>query len=224
MIAIIGPNGCGKSTLLRTLAGLQKPLLGDIYVDNEKINKKSIQEKSKLISLVLTDPVRVGGLSVFDMVSMGRFPYTNWLGNLTAIDKEKIEEAICLMKLEEFRNRSLSELSDGERQRVMIAKALVQDTPIILLDEPTAHLDLNNRIEIITLLRSISTNTSKSIILSTHELDLALKLTNKIWLMDNNLGLFDKTPDEIINESLLDKAFQSNLFKFDTEGRVVFCY
>jgi len=222
LIAVAGPNGCGKSTLLRTLSGLQKPLSGNIRIQGTDISKKSVKEKAKIISLVLTEPIRVGGMTVTDLVSTGRFPYTGWAGNLSQTDKDKVSEAVCLLKLEGYENKFVSELSDGERQRVLIAKALVQDTPVILLDEPTAHLDLNNRIEIMTLLRDISVNSSKSVILSTHELDLALNLTNRIWLMNRDLGVFDKTPQEIIAENVLDKVFNSRLFRFDGEGRVIF--
>jgi iron complex transport system ATP-binding protein len=222
LIAVIGPNGCGKSTLLRTLSGLQKPLSGNIYINGENILSKSVKEKAKIISLVLTEPVKIGGVSVYDLISMGRFPHTTWPGNLTETDKEKIDKAIRLIRLERYESRLVSELSDGERQRVMIAKALVQDTPVILLDEPTAHLDLNNRIEIISLLRSISKETSKSIILSTHELELVLNLTDRIWLMSKEFGLFDKTPTAIKENNILDKVFNSRLFRFNHEGRIEF--
>lgn len=222
LIAVIGPNGCGKSTLLRTLTGLQKPLSGNIYINGENMLKKSVKEKSKIISLVLTEPVRIGGVSVYDLISMGRFPHTSWPGNLSTRDKDKINEAVRLIKLEGYESRLVSELSDGERQRVMIAKAIVQDTPVILLDEPTAHLDLNNRIEIISLLRSISKEISKSIILSTHELELIMNLTDRIWLMNKETGLFDKTPKEIKEENILDTVFSSRLFHFNSEGRIEF--
>jgi len=222
LIAMLGPNGCGKSTLLRTLSGLQKPLSGCIRINGEDIRKKSVKEKAKIISLVLTEPVRAGGVTVVDLVSMGRYPYVGWPGTLTQNDKDKIAEAVYRMGLEGYENRFVSELSDGERQRVMIAKALVQDTPVILLDEPTAHLDLNNRVEIISLLRSISVNMSKSIILSTHELELALNLTDRIWLINKDLGLFDKTPGEITTDNLLNKVFPSRLFRFNQKGKMEF--
>ena len=221
LIAVAGPNGCGKSTLLRTLSGLQKPLSGNIRIQGANIFRQTIKEKAKIISLVLTEPIRVGGMTVFDLISTGRFPYTGWAGNLTQADKDKVSEAVFLLKLEGYEHRFVTELSDGERQRVLIAKALAQDTPIILLDEPTAHLDLNNRIEIMTLLREISLKSLKAIILSTHELDLALNLTNRIWLMSKDSGIFDKTPQEIISENILDKVFSSRLFRFDEEGKVV---
>ncbi|MCD7971943.1 MAG: ABC transporter ATP-binding protein [Candidatus Azobacteroides sp.] len=218
LIAIIGPNGCGKSTLLKTLGGLILPLEGNIRIGKQDIQKASNQEKAKLISFVLTDAIQANGLSVRDLISMGRFPYTNWLGNLSEKDKEKIEEAISLIGLEGYEDRSLMKLSDGEKQRVMIAKALVQDTPFIFLDEPTAHLDLNNRIEILSLLRRISEKTGKSVILSTHELDLALKICNRIWLMDNTLGLYDKTPEEIITKDILKNIFPNCLLYFNENG------
>lgn len=217
LIALIGSNGCGKSTLLRTMAGLQVPISGDVFIRNENIRKKNIHEKAKIISLVLTDPVKANGLTVGNLIAMGRFPHTNWLGKLQQEDKSKIEEAIELIGLNGYENRFLTELSDGEKQRVMIAKALVQDTPVIFLDEPTAHLDVNNRVEILSLLKKICEQTSKAILFSTHELDLALKLANRIWLMDNKKGVYDKSPDEIISENTLNDIFP-NLFHFNENG------
>ena len=218
LIAIIGPNGCGKSTLLKTLAGLLTPLSGKIKIRQKDIQLMTIRQKAKIISLVLTDPVKVGGLSVLDLISMGRFPYTNWVGKLTLDDKNIIHEAINMIGLNGYENRLLMMLSDGEKQRVMIAKALVQDTPIIFLDEPTAHLDLNNRIEILSLLRTICEKTEKSILISTHELDLALKLSNRIWLMDNQLGIYDETPNNIISSNILKNIFPNCLLFFNENG------
>lgn len=222
LIAIIGPNGCGKSTLLRTLAGLQEPLNGEIFIEEENLKKKSYKEKAKLISVVLTDRVQTNGLTVYELIAMGRYPYTNWMSKLSASDKEKIDNAISLIDLIGFENRNMAELSDGEKQRVMIAKALVQDTPLLFLDEPTAHLDLNNRIEILSLLRKISRQTQKAILFSTHELDLALKLANRVWLPAKDANLLDVTPQDVIDNNLLSEVFPNNMLHFNQEGSLVY--
>jgi iron complex transport system ATP-binding protein len=203
---LVGANGCGKSTLLKTLAGLHPPLHGCVRMGNDDLYRIPIREKAKRIAIVLTDPVRVSGLSVWDLVAMGRSPYTAWMGNLSRHDREKIAESLALIALDGYENRQVSELSDGEKQRVMIAKALVQDTPVIFLDEPTAHLDVNNRIEILSRLKEICEKTGKSMLLSTHELDLALQLSNRMWLMHAS-GIHDMTPDEVIFNGILHEIF-----------------
>lgn len=129
LVCLIGPNGCGKSTLLRSISGLQPSLRGDIYIEDLPLQKQSLKEKAKLIALVLTDKVEINNLTVYELISMGRNPYTDWLGTLSEEDKEKVRTAIGQVHLEGYENRFLNELSDGERQRAMIAKALVQDTP-----------------------------------------------------------------------------------------------
>ena len=222
LIAIIGPNGCGKSTLLRTLAGLQIPLGGEIFIEEEILKKKSYKEKAKLISVVLTDRIQVSGLTVYELIAMGRYPHTNWMSKLSSMDEEKIKDAISLIDLNGFENRNISELSDGEKQRVMIAKALVQDTPLLFLDEPTAHLDLNNRIEVLSLLQKIAKQTQKAVLFSTHELDLALKLANRIWLPAKESNLMDVTTKDVISNNLLNEVFPNCVIRFNQEGSLLY--
>ena len=146
VVCILGRNGSGKSTLLRTLAGIQSALSGNVIIAQQKVNVNQQKHLARLMSVVLTEKVQVKNLSVYDLVSMGRYPHINWLGRMGNEDREKIREALHQVSLDDFRSRDVQELSDGELQRTMIAKALAQDTPLILLDEPTAHLDLPNHL------------------------------------------------------------------------------
>lgn len=217
LVCLIGPNGCGKSTLLRSLAGLQPVLEGEIIIEGRPIGKQTLKDKARLIGLVLTDRVEVSNLTVFQLIALGRNPYTDWLGNLSNEDTEKIQTAIEQVHLKGYEQRFLNELSDGERQRTMIAKALVQDTPVILLDEPTAHLDLPNRVEIMILLRSLAKKTNKAVVLSTHELDLALQASDKLWLMSPKGGIAVGTPEDLILSNHLQQVFANNSFYFDNK-------
>lgn len=219
MVCLIGPNGCGKSTLLRSLAGLQPVLSGEIRVENVPLNKQTLKEKARLIALVLTDRVDVSNLTVYNLVSMGRNPYTDWLGNLSEEDHRRVRIALQQVHLDGYEKRFLSELSDGERQRAMIAKALVQDTPVILLDEPTAHLDLPNRVEVMILLRKLAKETNKAVILSTHELDLAIQASDKLWLMSPLGGIAVGSPEELIAGNHIQTVFANRSFHFDNVTR-----
>lgn len=215
MVCMIGPNGCGKSTLLRTISGLQKPLAGETKIYNKNILKLSQTEKARLISLVLTDKVEVENATVYDIVSLGQLPYTHWLNGISHAQREKISTAIRMVHLEKKQHKLFNELSDGEKQRVMIAKALAQDTPVIFLDEPTAHLDVTNRVEIMLLLHKLAHQTSKSILLSTHELDLALQAADKIWLMDTEKGVYSGTPEDLVLNGLFNEVFKSEAYFFN---------
>lgn len=214
MVCLIGPNGCGKSTLIRTLVGLQDSLGGNVEIKGKKLNKISLSEKSKLISWVLTDNMPTGSLKVSEIVEMGRFPYTNWFGKLSEKDKNIINNAIEAVHLTHKKDYRYNSLSDGEKQRTMIAKALAQDTPIIFLDEPTSHLDLPNTIEIMQLLRDLARKTRKAILLSTHELELTLQVADKIWMMTPN-KLTRGLPEDLILSGDLQKTFGTERFRFD---------
>ena len=215
LVCLIGPNGSGKSTLLRTLAGLQKPLLGKTLIDDKEITKLKQREKALLISLVLTDRVDVENATVYNIVSIGRHPHSNWLGNITDNENSIICDAIAMVHLEHKMHCNINELSDGERQRVMIAKALAQDTPIIMLDEPTAHLDLPNRVEIMLLLHRLAHKTDKAILLSTHELDLALQAADRIWLISSDNGVECGVPEDLVFNGSFSTAFESKSYFFN---------
>ena len=217
LICLLGPNGSGKSTLIKTLAGVQPKIYGKITIFDEPVETLSRKEIAHRLSTVLTDRVTVGNLSVYNLVAFGRSPYTGWLGSLSEEDEEKVRWAIDATGLTEFVNRDINKLSDGERQKVMIARALAQDTSVILLDEPTAHLDLPNRVEIIRLLRELAHETGKGILLSTHELDLALKAGDRIWLMNRERELFEGVPEDLVLNGTFEEVFKQDSFDFDIE-------
>jgi len=214
LVCLIGPNGTGKSTLLKTLSGLLKPLQGKIYIDNSDIVKMTVTERAQFISLVLTDRVDIENATVHSVVAMGRMPYSNWWGKSSEEDEQMIKNAVQKVHLEHKLYTLLAELSDGEKQRVMIAKAFVQDTPIIFLDEPTAHLDLPNRVEIMLLLHRMAHQNGKTILMSTHELDMALQAADRIWLMTNS-GVQTGVPEDLVLNGVFSEAFLSQHYFFN---------
>ncbi len=221
MVCLLGPNGSGKSTLMRTVAGVQKPLGGRVTLDGRRLDKLSARETARLLSIVLTDRVMTGNLSVYALVALGRYPYTGWMGNLSPDDEAFVREAIEATGTRALAHRHIGDLSDGERQKVMIARALAQDTPVILLDEPTAHLDLPNRIEIVRLLKRLAWERRKSIVMSTHELDLAIQAADRIWLMSPGdtgpkaVEMVSGMPEELVLDGRLEKAFMRKGIEFD---------
>ncbi|MDD3907916.1 MAG: ABC transporter ATP-binding protein [Bacteroidales bacterium] len=222
MLSLIGPNGCGKSTLLRTLCGLQEPLDGKIQVQGIDLDQIPFSDRAKLFGLVLTDQIRLGYITVKQMVAMGRHPYTSFSGRLGKEDEQRVEESMTAVHLENFADRLLTELSDGEHQRVMIAKALAQDTPFILLDEPTSFLDLPNRVEMMLLLKKLASARQKIILISTHEIDLALKLSDQIWLMSPGKHMETGTPAELMKNQCIQSVFHSESFGFESEtGHII---
>lgn len=218
LVCLIGPNGSGKSTLLRTLTGLQKPLSGKTLIDGKEIIKLKQLEKALLIALVLTERIEIENATVYNLVSLGRHPHSNWWGNITDEEDAIIREAIEMVHLSHKIHQNINELSDGERQRAMIAKALAQDTPIIMLDEPTAHLDLPNRVEIMLLLHRLAHKTDKAILLSTHELDLALQAADRIWLMSADKGVECGVPEDLVFNGSFNRAFESKSYFFNASN------
>ncbi len=220
MVALIGPNGAGKSTLLRTLSGLQPALNGDVWIDNINIASISRKERAKLLSLVLTNKINIGNLMVKDLVAVGRYPYTGTLGILSPEDKKAVSDALQSCGLQDFHQRMFSELSDGEQQRVMLARALAQDTPLMLLDEPTAHLDLPNRVALMKMLLELAQITNKAILLSTHELDLALQWCDSIWLMNSDGTVQVGTPEDLVLNGAFSTVFENDAFYFDISSGI----
>lgn len=217
LVALIGPNGSGKSTLIRTLARMQSPMAGVIRLEGEEISLLTVREVAKRVSTVLTDRITIGNLTVYGLIAFGRSPYTGMLGRLGEYDHQIVRWAVEAVGLERFEDRDISKLSDGERQKVMIARALAQDTPLILLDEPTAHLDLPNRVEIVRLLRKLAHETGKAILMSTHELDLALKASDQVWLMNMESGMQTGVPEDLVLNGTFGKVFHRDGFDFDRE-------
>jgi len=209
MICFMGPNGIGKSTLIRTLAGLQKPLNGTVtYASNKDLPQQ--------LAVVLTDRISSTELVVYDLIVFGRYPYLDWTIKLSDADKLKINEVINLIGIQSLVNKKIDELSDGQLQLVMIARALAQDCDIILLDEPTAHLDLNNRVEIMNLLRNIAHQQNKAILVATHELDLALQTADKIWLAGLNQNVVTGMPEDLVLNGSFDEIFRFKGFDLKT--------
>lgn len=203
---MLGPNGCGKSTLLRTLAGLQPALNGSFkVVEFQRFNVQSA------IALVLTERLSLDNTTVHDVVAMGRYPYTSFLGGLSAKDEQVIAQSLSAVGLEGTEHTYFNAHSDGEKQRALIAKAIAQETPIILLDEPTAHLDLPNRIRILQLLRRLAHEQGKTILISTHELDLAIQLSDRILLLSEN-GVQLDTAAQLRQTKAFTQAFGMDIF------------
>jgi iron complex transport system ATP-binding protein len=215
LVCLLGPNGAGKSTLMRTLSGLQPALSGAVVLDDKSLSDLKPVDLAQKLSLVLTERIEAGNLTVNELVALGRTPYTGWLGTLTDSDKAKINWAMEATDTVRYAGRRMSELSDGERQKVMLARALAQDTKLILLDEPTAHLDLPNRVEMMRLLHNLSRQTNKAILLSTHELDLALQAADKLWLMKPDGKMITGAPEDLVLNGSFEAAFIKNGFHFD---------
>ena len=215
LTCLLGPNGAGKSTLLRTLCAFQPPLEGRIEIDGCDLDTLTPKDVSTRIAVVLTDRVDVHGLRVSDLVGMGRMPYTGFWGRLQDADLEAVAEAIRLVGIEALANREVDTLSDGERQKVMIAKALAQQTPVILLDEPTAFLDFPSKVEMMLLLRRLAHDTGRAILLSTHDLDMALQTADTLWLLSQSEGLTMGTPQQLAESDQLSRFFQSPHMRFD---------
>ncbi len=214
LVALIGSNGIGKSTLLRSLCGFQEILSGKICFNNQPLNQYKNRDLAKIMSFVSTEVVRVQNLRVRDLLALGRFPYTNFIGTLTDEDLLMVDKAIDLVGLRGYEDRMLDELSDGERQRAMIARSLVQDTPVIILDEPTAFLDIRNKYEIIHLLHNFARNENKTIVFSTHDLNIATSEVDKIWLMLEN-EVLEGAPEDLILQGHYNKVFASENILFD---------
>lgn len=207
LVCFMGPNGCGKSTLIRTLAGLQQPLSGSVPPKNEKH-----------VAVVLTDRIQSQHMTVRELIAYGRYPYLGWDLSLSQTDREMISSAISLVRIENLLDKKINELSDGQMQMAMIARALTQDTPVLLLDEPTAHLDLNNRLEIMNLLRKLAREKNKAILLATHELDLALQTADTVWLATGR-GLKKGIPEDLVLDGSFDEVFQFKGYDLKT-GKV----
>lgn len=203
LVCFMGSNGIGKTTLIKTLAGIHKPLDGKVHRTQEA-------------ALVLTDRINSALMTVRDLVTYGRYPYLDWNLSLTLRDSQIIDAAIQQVRLEHLVDKRLVELSDGQIQMAMIAKALAQDTTVLLLDEPTAHLDLNNRVEIMNLLRSLSRNAGKTILVATHELDLALQTADRIWLATPDKKIVEGIPEDLVLNGTFDNIFQFKGFDLKT--------
>ena len=218
LTCLLGANGVGKSTLLRTLSAFQPKLDGEILIDGREISQYTDKELSRMIGVVLTEKPDVRNMTVNELVSLGRSPYTGFWGRNTKEDLRIVEESLSQVGISRLSSRLVETLSDGERQKVMIAKALAQQTPVIYLDEPTAFLDFPSKVEVMLLLRRISREQQKTIFLSTHDLELALQIADCIWLMDATNGLSIGTPRQLADDGSLSRFIDRQGIRFDSQS------
>lgn len=205
LTCLLGANGSGKSTLLKTLSGFLEPLSGDVIIEGHNLLHYSSNQLAHKIGVVLTERCNIRNMYVSELVAMGRSPYTGFWGRLSKDDERVVDDAISFVKITDLKHRMVHTLSDGERQKVMIAKALAQQTPIIFLDEPTAFLDYPSKVEIMQLLYTLSKDAHRTIFLSTHDLELALQIADRVWLMKKGEGVTTGTPEDLsLNGSLKD--------------------
>ena len=216
LIALIGANGIGKSTLLRTLTGIQKPLSGTIHLNNKNIDDYASLELAQNLSVVLTEKLPPSNLTVFELIALGRQPYTNWIGKLTDTDIEQVNQAMELTQISHLATKKHFEISDGQLQKVLVARALAQDTPFIILDEPTTHLDLLHKVALFKLLKKLSQETQKCILFSTHDIDMAIQLSDEMIIMTPEKVVQD-SPCNFIYKGSFDTIFKDDHIRFDSE-------
>ena len=207
LVCLLGPNGAGKSTLMRTLAGLQKPLAGAVFLKGRDLHGLTERARAQRLGLVLTERVEVGHLSAYALVALGRYPHTGWAGQLSQADEAVVRWAMDAVGARHLATRNIGELSDGERQKVMIARALAQEPAVLLLDEPTAFLDLPRRVEILQLLRRLAGDRDRAVLLSTHDLDLALRCADRLWLLPPDGPLQIGAPEDLVLSGAFQRTF-----------------
>ena len=217
LTCLLGTNGVGKSTLLRTLSAFQPPLGGTIDLLDRPLSTYDDRQLATVIGVVLTEKSDIRNMTVEELVGLGRSPYTGFWGTLKEGDRKIVHEAIARVRIEPLTQRMVHTLSDGERQKVMIAKALAQETPIIFLDEPTAFLDFPSKVEVMQLLHNLTHTLQKTVFMSTHDLELALQIADKIWLMDRTNGIAIGTPEDLSLEGKLSSFFSRKGITYDTE-------
>ncbi|MDR2810638.1 MAG: ABC transporter ATP-binding protein [Tannerellaceae bacterium] len=213
---LLGMNGTGKSTLLRTLCGLQPPLAGKILLNDKPLHTYSQLQLSLAIGVTLTEKTNAGGITVYELVSLGRHPYTGFFGRLKKRDRQVIEHSLQAVGIAHKAHRYVSELSDGERQKAMIAKTLAQECPVIILDEPTAFLDVAGRIETLILLRKLAGEQHKAILLSTHDIDQAIRMSDCLWLLQKDKPMQSGTPEDLMLNHTFESFFGKNNMAFDS--------
>ena len=205
IISLMGQNGVGKTTFIKTLSGLHKGISGSVYHQDRLIDEISKSSLARQISVVLTEKPFAAHLSVIELIALGRHPYSNWLGRLSTSDKQAIDLAMSQTNIDYLARKKLYQLSDGQFQKVMIARALAQETDLIILDEPTAHLDLSNKIEIMLLLKSIA-GSGKGVLIATHDLQVSLQLSDRLWLFNFNRPVLDGCPEDLILQGAVDQT------------------
>lgn len=221
LTCLLGTNGIGKSTLLRTLSAFQPPLSGRILIEGRDITAYQQKELAKEISVVLTGKPDVNNITVGELVGLGRSPYTGFWGSLTEDDKDVVETALMTIGIQSLKERNIQTLSDGERQKAMVAKALAQQTPVILLDEPTAFLDFPSKVEMMLLLHRLAHESGKTIFLSTHDIEIAVQIADKLWLMGKQGSLSINTPHLLAQQGVLGEFIAGEHLQFDPESMMI---
>ena len=216
LTSLLGLNGAGKSTLLRTICGFQPAIAGTININGRRLSDYSHSELSRIIGVILTERTNAGGITAGELVSLGRHPYTGFFGRLKTEDRRIVAESLESVGMEHKSTNYMSELSDGERQKVMIAKVLSQQCPIIILDEPTAYLDVTSRIETMSLLHRLAVEQKKAILLSTHDLDLAIQMSDCLWLQEKQRPIMCGTPEDLILSGSFGTFFNKKGIVFDS--------
>jgi iron complex transport system ATP-binding protein len=216
LIALIGANGIGKSTLLRTITGIQKPLSGNVFLNENDVHKIDSLTLAQNLSVVLTEKLPPSNLTVWELIALGRQPYTNWVGKLSEDDFAKINNAMEITQISHLASKKHYEISDGQLQIVLIARALAQDTPLIILDEPTTHLDLLHKVSVFKLLKKLTEETQKCILFSTHDIDMAIQISDEIIIMTPE-NIIQDQPCNLILKGSFDTLFQDEHIKFDAE-------
>ncbi len=214
-VCLVGPNGAGKSTLLRTVTGLQPKLAGEIMLSGKRLESYHPREMASQVSVVLTSPISVGAMRVDELVAIGRFPFTGLFDRLTDHDWEVVHETLRVVGVEKLSHRTIHTLSDGERQKVMIARALAQEPRLLVLDEPTAYLDLPGRVVVMDLLHDLASGHDKAVLTSTHDLDLALRHADRIWLMDEEGQIVQGAPEDLVLNGSFAQTFNRAGVRFD---------
>jgi iron complex transport system ATP-binding protein len=217
LVCLVGPNGVGKSTLLRTLTGLQPALGGTLLIQGKPLEKYNNKAIARLVSVVLTAPVQVGAMKVRNLVGLGRFPFTGLFDSRNPEDDAAVQTALEMTGAESLAERFVHELSDGERQRVMIARALAQEPMLLVLDEPTAFLDLPGRVATMQLMRELAHTHGKAVLASTHDLDQAMHLADRMWLMGKDGAILQGAPEDLVLSGAFGTTFAQPNLKFDLE-------
>ena len=216
LIALIGANGIGKSTLLRTITGIQKPISGNVFLNENDVHKIDSLTLAQNLSVVLTEKLPPSNLTVWELIALGRQPYTNWVGKLSEDDFAKINNAMEITQISHLASKKHYEISDGQLQIVLIARALAQDTPLIILDEPTTHLDLLHKVVLFKLLKKLTQETGKCILFSTHDIDMAIQLSDEMIIMTPETVVQDQ-PCNLIMKGSFNTLFQDEHIVFDSE-------
>ena len=219
LAALVGPNGSGKSTLLRTLVGQQPAIAGRVELDGDEVSAMSVEERALRAACVFTGRLDAGWFSVIDVVAFGRYPFTGARNRLSGPDLAKIESAVEAVGLSALRSRRFNELSDGERQKALIARAIAQDCPLLVLDEPTAFLDAGARVEIFHLALRLARGDGKAVVLSTHDLDLAMRYADSLWLLDRGSRFHSGSPEALAGSGAIGAAFDGPSLVFDPASR-----